>query len=60
MEVWSDIIEGSVGQKMVQRFRKWLNDQPWQLLQPQVQKPKDGSEQGTMNEPILESHRVTL
>jgi hypothetical protein len=60
MEVWVDIIEGAAGQKMVQRFRKWLNDQPWQLLQPHIQKTKDESEHGTMKEPILKSQRVIL
>ena len=34
MEVWGDVIESEAGQKMVQGFRKWLNVQPWQLLDP--------------------------
>jgi hypothetical protein len=60
MDVWGDIIEGAAGQKIVQRFWKWLNDQPWQLLQPQIQETKDESEHVTMKEPILESQNVTL
>jgi hypothetical protein len=60
MEVWGDIIEGAAGQQMMQRFRKWLNDQPRQLLQTQIQKTKDESGHGTMKEPILESQKVIL
>jgi hypothetical protein len=60
MEVLGDITEGATRQKMVQRFQKWLNDQPWQLLHPETQKTKDESAHGTMKEPILENQRNIL
>jgi hypothetical protein len=60
VEVLGDMIEGVTGRKIVQKFKKWLNDQPWHLLYPQTQKTKDKSAHGTMKEPILKTQRIIL